>query len=255
MNLFWTYLTNSAHWTAPGGITQRLSEHVVLSLAALFCAGVIAIPLGATVGHSGRGDDLPILFAVLGRVLAPLGVLVYFALKVGTGSGPAFFMLVLLAIPPMMSAAYTGVRLVDRPVVESARAAGMLPNQVLREVEIPMAMPALIVGVRRAAVQVVAVAAVAGYVGAGGLGRMIIDGQSPSVHNYGEVATGGVLLAALAVAVDLLVAWFGAGLVTPGASGKLPTPKAQPVVPQPRAGTPLAADALAGGPTAEHADR
>jgi osmoprotectant transport system permease protein len=247
LNLFWNYISDQTHWHGPGGILQRLSEHVVLSFAALFCAAVIAIPQGVTVGHSGRGDDIPILFSVLGRVLAPLGVLVYFAMKVGTGSGPAFFMLVLLGMPPMMSAGYVGVRTVDRAVVESARASGMLPSQVLREVEIPIAMPALVLGVRRAAVQVITIAAVAAYVGAGGLGRLIIDGQSSSVHDYGEVATGGVLLAALAVAVDILITWFGAGLVTPGAAGKLPAADAPTrSVPQPRS----AADpeALVGGP-------
>jgi osmoprotectant transport system permease protein len=258
VNLFWTYLTDQSHWTGSGGITQRLSEHVVLSFAALFVAGLIAIPLGVTVGHSGRGDDLPILFTVLGRVLAPLGVLVYFAMKMGTGSGPAFFMLVLLAMPPMMAAGYAGVRLVDRAVVESARAAGMLPGQVLREVEIPIAMPALIVGARRAAAQVILCAAVAGYVGAGGLGRLIFDGQSPAVHNYGEVATGGVVLAVLAMAVDVLINWFGAGLVTPGASGKLPTdkPKGRPV-PRQRAESAGRADALVGtpGPVPDPAER
>jgi osmoprotectant transport system permease protein len=241
MNLLWTYLSTSSHWSGSTGILQRLSEHVVLSFSALLAAAIIAIPVGIAVGHSGRGDDVPILFWGAGRVLAPLGVLVYFAMKVGTGSGPAFFMLALLGIPPMMSAGYTGVRLVDRAVVDSARACGMLPGQVLHEVEIPIAMPALVRGVRRAAVQVIMMAAVAAYVGAGGLGRMIIDGQSPQIHDYGMIATGGVLLAVLAVAVDLLIAWFGAGLVTPGAAGQieqsLPAQRAESSVPMAMVGS------------------
>jgi osmoprotectant transport system permease protein len=222
MNLLWNYLCDSTHWNSDGGITQRLSEHVVLSLGALLFAGVIALPMGVVIGHSRRGDDLPILLGVLGRWLPPLGVLAYFAMKVDIGDNSAFLVLVLLAMPPMMSAGYAGVRLIDRSVVESGRAAGMLPSRVLREIEIPMAMPELVLGVRRAAAQVVAMTALAGYVGTGGLGRMIIDGQSAAVHDYGEVATGGVMLALLAVLLDAAIAAFGSGLIPPGLRAGLP---------------------------------
>lgn len=213
MNLFWNYISNLDNWHASGGITQRLSEHVVLALSALICAVAIALPLGIMIGHTRKGDDLPILFGALGRFVPPLGALTYFGLKFGTGNGPVFAVLVLMASAPIMSAGYRGIRLIDRSIIESGRAAGMLPGQLLREIEIPIAMADLILGVRRASVQVVAMTAVAAYAGSGGLGRLIVDGQSATVHDYGMVATGGVLLAALAVVLDLAVAAFGSGLV------------------------------------------
>lgn len=216
MNLFWNYISDLDHWKASDGIAQRLGEHVAMSVGALLIATVVALPLGIAVGHSGKGDDLPILFGVLGRLLPPLGVFAYFAMKTETGTGPAFLMLVLLGMAPIMSAGYAGVRLLDRPVIESARASGMVPMQVLREIELPMAMPQLIAGVRRAAVAIVSMAAVAAYAGAKGLGRLILDGQQPEVHDYGMVATGGVLLALLAVVLDRIIAAFAASLVPPG---------------------------------------
>ncbi|HEY3603086.1 MAG TPA: ABC transporter permease subunit [Sporichthyaceae bacterium] len=216
MNLWWDYISNGSNWSASDGIATRLGQHIGLSVGALLIAFIVGMPLGIAVGHSGKGDDLPILFGTLGRLLPPLGVLVYFAMKTETGTGPSFFVVVLLGMAPIMAAGYAGVRLLDRPVIESARASGMLPMQILREIEIPMAMPKLIEGVRQAAVAIVSMVAVAAYTGASGLGRLIIDGQKPAVHDYGMVATGGVLLAVLAVALDRLIAVFGSTLIPPG---------------------------------------
>lgn len=220
MNLMWTYLSDPGNWTGAGGIGERLGEHLALSIGALLFAAAFALPLGVMVGHSRRGDDLPILIGALGRLLPPLGVLVYFAMKTDVGTAPAFAVIVLMTASPMMSAAYAGVRLVDRAAVESARAAGMLPPVVLREVELPMAMPALARGVRRAGVTAVAVTAVAGYVGAGGLGRLIIDGQSEQIRNYGMVASGGLLLAVVAVVVHLMLVAVGKELIPEGLSAR-----------------------------------
>jgi osmoprotectant transport system permease protein len=216
MNLFWNYISDGSHWSSSDGITTRLGQHIALSVGALLIALIVAMPLGIAVGHSGKGDDLPILFGTLGRLLPPLGVLVYFAMKTETGTGPSFVIVVLMGMAPIMAAGYAGVRLLDRPVIDSARASGMLPMQILREIEIPMAMPKLIEGVRRAAVAIVSMVAVAAYTGASGLGRLIIDGQKPAVHDYGMVATGGVLVAILAVVLDRVIAAFGATLIPPG---------------------------------------
>lgn len=220
MNLMFGYLFDAGNWTGPGGLGQRLGEHLAISLGALLVAAAIALPLGVMVGHSRRGDDLPILFGAAGRLLPALGVLAYFAMKTDGGTAPAFLVVVLLTASPIMSAAYTGVRLVDRAAVESARAAGMLPPVVLREVELPMAMPALVRGVRRGAVAAVAMTAVAAYVGAGGLGRLILDGQTAEIRNYGMVAGGGLLLAVVAVVVHLMLVAAGKELIPPGLSAR-----------------------------------
>lgn len=216
MNLMWDYLSNGDNWNGSGGIADRTMEHVALSVGALLIAAVIALSIGTLVGHGRRGDDLPIALGTLGRLMAPLGVFCYFALKFDTGNDAVLLALVLLAIPPMMTAAYTGVRLVDAAAVESARAAGMLPGQVLRQVEIPMALPDLIEGIRKSSRQVVAMAAVGAFVGAGGLGRLIIDGQSDEFRDYGMVATGGVLIALLAVVLDGLIVLIGHQFSSPG---------------------------------------
>jgi osmoprotectant transport system permease protein len=134
----------------------------------------------------------------------------------------------------MMTAAYTGVRLVDGAAVDSARAAGMLPSQILRQVEIPMALPDLISGIRKSSRQVVAMAAVGAFVGADGLGRLIIDGQSQEVRSYGEVATGGVLIAVVAVVLDGLIVLVGHRLTSPGLTRRAP---ARAAAPGPRAVT------------------
>jgi osmoprotectant transport system permease protein len=242
MNLWWDYISDGSNWSATDGITTRLGQHIALSVGALVIALIVAMPIGIAVGHSGKGDDVPILFGTLGRLLPPLGVLVYFAMKTQTGTGPAFFIIVLMGMAPIMSAGYAGVRLLDRPVIESARASGMLPMQILREIEIPMAMPKLIEGVRRAAVAIVSMVAVAAYTGASGLGRLIIDGQQPAVHNYGMVATGGVLIAVLAVVLDRAIAGFGATLIPPGLYA---TPSAALEEIQPRVAEPYVASASA----------
>ncbi len=222
MNLMWDYLTNGDNWNGSGGIADRAMEHVVLCLGALLIAGLIALPVGTMVGHGRRGDDLPIALGTLGRLMAPLGVFCYFALKIDTGSDAVLFALVLLGIPPMMTAAYTGVRLVDQAAVDSARAAGMLPSQILRQVEVPMALPDLIGGIRKSSRQIVAMAAVGAFVGAGGLGRLIIDGQSDEFRDYGMVATGGVLIAILAVILDGLIVMVGFRFTSPGLSRRAP---------------------------------
>lgn len=228
MNLMWDYVTNGGNWSGDGGIADRALEHVALCLGALLIAALIALPIGALVGHGRRGDDLPIALGTVGRLVAPLGVFCYFALKIDTGSDAVLFALVLLAMPPMMTAAYTGVRLVDQAAVDSARAAGMLPSQILRQVEIPMALPDLIAGVRKASRQVVAMAAVGAFVGAGGLGRLIIDGQSEEFRSYGMVATGGVLIALLAVILDGLIVMVAHRFTSPGLSRRGPVRPGRP---------------------------
>jgi osmoprotectant transport system permease protein len=222
MNLMWDYLSSGDNWGGDGGIADRILEHLALCLGALVLAALVALPIGTMIGHGKRGDDLPIALGTLGRLMAPLGVFCYFALRIDTGDGSVLFGLFLLAIPPMMTAAYTGVRLVDRAAVESARAAGMLPSQILRQVEIPMALPDLLAGVRKSTRQVVAMAAVAAFVGAGGLGRLIIDGQSDDIRDYGMVATGGVLIAVVAVLLDSVIVVAGHRFTSPGLTSRAP---------------------------------
>ncbi len=228
MNLMWNYLSDADNWAGSGGIGDRILEHLMLSLGALLIAALIAFPIGLMVGHGRRGDDVPITLGAIGRLVAPLGIFCYFALKIDTGNDAVLLGLVLLAVPPMMTAAYTGIRLVDAAAVESARAAGMLPSQILRSVEVPMALPDLVEGVRKSTRQVVAMAAVAAFVGADGLGRLIIDGQSDEFRSYGMVATGGVLIAILAVLLDAIIVAVGHHFTSPGLTRRFRAPADRP---------------------------
>ena len=104
MNLMWNYLSDADNWSGSDGIGARILEHLMLSLGALVIAALIAFPIGLMVGHGRRGDDVPITLGALGRLVAPLGVFCYFALKIDAGNDAVLLGLVILAVPPMMNA-------------------------------------------------------------------------------------------------------------------------------------------------------
>ena len=220
MNGFWEYISAGSHWSGHDGIVNRLVEHLGFLLTAMVIAAVIAIPAGALIGHTRRATDVALALGGAGRYLPSIGVLMYLVRKSGVGNGVVLLALVVVAIPPMLTAAYVGVRSVDRRAIDAARGLGMQPHQVLLQVEAPAAMQQVVAGVRRAALLVTATVTVAAYVKAGGLGRLLVDGLA--ANSYGEMATGAVVLAALALAVDLLIAVLGRSLVSPGLSGTYP---------------------------------
>lgn len=212
------WLGDLAHYRGVDGVPHRLAEHLMLSGAAMGIAMLLALPLGACIGHGRRA---PLLGAVLlagtnaSRAVPVFAVLVLLAATpVGFGNRATVLALVLFALPPLATNAYIGVRGVDRSVLEAARGNGMSGGQVLRRVELPLAMPLLAAGVRSAAVQVVATATLAAYVGGGGLGRLIADGFGRA--DPAQTAAGGVLVAALALAVELVLGFVQRRL-TPGA--------------------------------------
>jgi osmoprotectant transport system permease protein len=209
------WFTTSAHWHGTAGIPHRLEEHVVMSAAATVAACVIALPIGIALGHRHRSRaaaTVAINVANIGRALPSYGILVLFAVAFGLsgwpgfGARPAFVALFLLAIPPMLTNAYIGVRDVDADTRDAARGMGMTGMQVLRRVELPLAMPLVLAGVRTSAVQVVATATLAALTGWGGLGRYIVDGFSQ--FDNPQIFAGALLVAVLAVATEA-----GLGLV------------------------------------------
>ncbi|WP_137814342.1 ABC transporter permease [Gandjariella thermophila] len=189
-----------AHWTGPTGVPQRLLEHLGYTALALACALVIALPIGALVGHTGRGGFLLVGLANGLRALPTLGLLTVVVLLAGVGLLPPIAALTVLAVPPVLAGTYAGVRAVDPAVVDAARGMGMREHQVLLRVELPNALPIIFGGVRSAALQIVATATVAAYVAMGGLGRYVIDGLAQL--DYPQVLAGAVLVAALAVVLD-----------------------------------------------------
>lgn len=221
MNLLWEWLADPNNWSGPEGVWTRMVEHLSYSLVTLVIAAVVGIPLGLWIGHTGKGR-LTVVNLVNGmRSVPTLGLLFVAVLVVGpllAGDvaflGPAIFVLVILAIPPILAGAYAGVEGVDPGVRDAARGMGMGELQVLTKVEIPVALPLIFSGLRSAALQVVATATIAASVSVGGLGRFLIDGQA--YRDYGEMAAGALLVALLAVCVDLVFAAVQRLVVSPG---------------------------------------
>lgn len=208
------WFADPAHWTGSGGVPTRLLEHLQYSGLALLIGVVIAVPIGAVIGHTGRGGFLVVGVANGLRSLPELGVLVLLATIVGVGLSAVTIALVLLAVPPLLAGTYAGVRNVDPSVVDAARGMGMTERQILLKVELPNALPLLIGGLRNAALQVIATAAIAAFVSLGGFGRYLFDGLG--VRDFTQMAAGAVLVAALALLVEAILAGVQRLVVSPG---------------------------------------
>ncbi len=222
------WFTDSAHWQGANGIPTRLSEHVMMTLAAMVTAAVVALPTGIGLGHANRGGGLAINLANVGRAIPSFAILVLATQLVGIGAVPAFCALVALAIPPMVTNSFIGIRDVDSDVREAARGMGMTGSQMLRRVELPMATPLVMAGVRTAAVEVVATATIAALVAWGGLGRYIIDGLAQ--RDFVQVFAGAVLVAALSVVTEVALAGLQRVLVPAGLRSGV-SDKNEPFVP------------------------
>ncbi len=208
------WFTTAAHWQGTNGIPHRLSEHLFMSAAAMVAAGAVALPAGILLGHANRLGGLIINLANVGRAVPSFAILVVAVQIVGIGALPAFCALVVLAVPPMVTNSFVAIRDVDPDVRESARGMGMNGRQVLGRVELPIAVPLVMAGVRTAAVEVVATATIAALVAWGGLGRYVIDGLAQ--RDFVQVFAGAVLVAALAVLTEVVLAGMQRLLVPAG---------------------------------------
>ncbi|MCE3550264.1 ABC transporter permease [Pseudonocardia sp. RS11V-5] len=217
MNALFSWLADPAHWSGSAGIPARLVEHLWYSVLALALGAVVALPIGALVGHGRRGGFLIVGSANGMRALPELGLLTLLVLLMGIGLLPVTLALAVLAIPPLLAGTYSGVRNVDPGAVDAARGMGMREWQVLFKVELPNALPLILGGLRGAALQVIATAAVAAYVSFGGLGRFLIDGLR--TRDYPQMAAGAVLVAVLALVVEGLLALLQRAIVSPGLRG------------------------------------
>lgn len=219
------WLTSADAWSGADGILARLLEHEGYTLLVLVIAAAIAIPVGLWIGHSGRGRWLVTAANAL-RAVPTLGLLFALTLVLlprlpGDAAFlvPSVIVLVLLAIPAILSGTYAGVEAVDPAARDAARGIGMTGSQVLWKVELPIALPLLLSGLRAAVLQVVATATVAAYVGLGGLGRFLIDGLA--TQDYAMTAGGAILVAFLALALDAPFALLGRVVVSPGLTGRI----------------------------------
>jgi len=201
----WHWFTDAANWQGTTGIPYLLGQHVLISLAATFIAMGIALPIGIILGHLGKGGLLAINVTNVGRAIPSFALMVFFVLIFGLGTAPTLIALIVLAVPPVITNAYQGMRSVDRDLVDSARGLGMTEAQILRKVEVPIAIPVIMAGVRTAGVQVVATATLGAYVAWGGLGLLIEQGLNTAT-GYPELLGGAILVALLAGATEGLLA-------------------------------------------------
>ena len=214
LNLAWHWLTQAANWTGGDGIGHRLTEHLYYSLLSMVLAALIALPLASLIGHTGRGAFIAVNSANAARALPTLGLVILVVLAAGIGLLPVIVALTALAIPPILVNTYEGIRTVDPDLVGAASGMGMTGWQVLIRVELPSALPLILLGLRTAVIQTVSTATVAAYVGLGGLGRFIFDGLAR--RDYETVVGGAVLVAILAVLSELAFVLLQRIAVSPG---------------------------------------
>ncbi|MFF3396678.1 ABC transporter permease [Streptomyces sp. NPDC002669] len=198
----WSWLTTATNWTGEGGIRDRLAQHLFLTVVCLLISCLIALPVAVLLGHLGRGGALAVNISNIGRAVPTFAVLVLLLLTPigGHGEWPTVIALVLFAVPPLLTNAYVGMREVDRDVVRAARGMGMTGRQLMLGVEVPLALPLILTGVRIAAVQLVATATLAALAGGGGLGRIITAGFN--LASTAQVVAGAVLVTAFALIVE-----------------------------------------------------
>jgi len=211
----WEYLTDSFNWSGPEGIWARIFEHIWYTFAALGISAAIALPVGLRIGHTRRGAFLAINLGNAARALPSLGLLMLAVLLTDQiGFLPVLIALVALGVPPILASTYAGLSGVDPATIDAARGMGMTGREILTKVEIPIAMPLIISGLRGATLQIVSTATIAALVSLGGLGRYVVDGLK--LRDFPQMFTGALLVALLAILLDVLFAVLGRVVVSNG---------------------------------------
>ena len=233
----WAYLTNGENWSGKSGLHANVVDHLTYSLIAVGLAVLIAVPLGLWIGHTGKGSTLVVGTVNASRALPTFGLMVLLYIWIApnfTGRTnlpyiiPVELVLLLLAIPPILSNTYAGVQSVDPAIRDAATGMGMTGTQVLTKVELPNAFPLMMSGLRAATLQVIATATIGAYIGLGGLGAPIYEGtqqgpfqDNPSSHTAtGELLSGAFLVAALALLLDLVLATIQRYSTSRGITGR-----------------------------------
>lgn len=198
------WFSDPARWQGSDGVPARTAEHLWYSLTAAVTAIVIALPIGLWVGHTGRGGAVVINVANAGRSIPTFGIILLAVTVLGIGFFPLYIALVAFAIPPVLTNTYAGIRQVDPEVRDAAFGMGMRPREVLIQVELPVAVPLIMTGIRTAVTQTVATATLGAVVGMGSLGLFIVIGIS--LRDSVQIVAGAILVAALALLTEVLLA-------------------------------------------------
>ncbi|MBT2503957.1 ABC transporter permease [Curtobacterium sp. ISL-83] len=240
MNLFLqgiAWIFAPANNVGQDAILVRLGQHVGITLLTVAIAMVIAVPLGLLIGHTGKGRSLAVGFSGGIRALPTLGLLTLLALWLGLGLQAPIISFVILAIPSILAGTYSGVEAVDRVTIDAARAQGMTAWQILGKVEIPLALPLIVGGIRASVLQVVATVTLAAYINAGGLGGYAFSGLANS--DYVEVLGASLVVIALAIAFEIIFAVLQRLAVPAGITAGTARPSRRSTSSAPRASTPV----------------
>jgi osmoprotectant transport system permease protein len=223
------FFTDPANWQGGRGIPWRMLEHVLLSGLAIAIATAVALPIGLYIGHTGRGAGLAISLANIGRAVPSYAILVMvlpvalalapvigYSPSLGLNFVPIMVAMILLAIPPILVNAYAGLRAIDRELLEAGRGMGLRETEILRRLEVPLASPVIIGGIRTATLQVIATLTIGAILSGGGLGRFIFDGLNQGLAGRASIYAGAIQVILLAVGVDLVLALVQRTLVPRG---------------------------------------
>ncbi|MQA09772.1 MAG: ABC transporter permease subunit [Pseudonocardiaceae bacterium] len=206
----WLREPNRWSFSHPDGLPYRVIEHLQVSVTGLVLAVLIAVPLAVVLAHHRKGAFLASAAVNIGRAIPSFGLIIIFWLaasraNIDTTFWPLTLAMTALALPPLFTNSYTGVQIVDPATVEASRGVGFTEMQILRRVEIPLALPVILAGARIAFVQIVATVAIGAIVSdGGGLGRPIVDGFAQGATGYGAVLAGGIAVAFLALLSEAL---------------------------------------------------
>ena len=212
---FLDFILDPANWSGAEGIGNRILQHLAYTFLSLGIAVLIALPIGLLIGHTRRGAFLAINLGNAARALPSLGLLMIAVLLTNQiGFLPVLIALVALGIPPILTSTYAGLSGVDPATIDAARGMGMTGREILTKVEIPIALPLIISGLRGATLQIVSTATIAALVSLGGLGRYVVDGLK--LRDFPQMFSGALLEALLAILLDLLFALAGRITVSKG---------------------------------------
>ncbi|UGS25572.1 ABC transporter permease subunit [Microbacterium resistens] len=229
MNLFaeaFAWLVAPERWQGSYALPVLLGQHLFFTVVSVAIAFVIAGPAGWAIGHTGRGREVAVAISGAARALPSFGLLILLVLLFGVLQTPTagFVTFVLLAIPPILAGAYTGIEAIDPRVRDAAKAMGMTPWQVFVKVELPLGLPLVVGGLRSAVLQVIATVTIGAWVNLGGLGWPIIQGLP--LRRFDQVLAGALLVALLALLADLLFALLQKAVVPLGVR-EAPRPRAE----------------------------
>lgn len=198
------WLNDPLNWSGPSGVLALTRQHLLVAGLAVLLAAAVAVPVGLYLGHRGRGATVGVVVSNTSRALPTLAMLTLFGAAGLFGNSATALACAVFAVPPLLSGAVTGLGGVDADVRDAARGMGMSGARRLWTVEVPLAIPQLAAGLRTAVVQVVATVPLAALVGGRSLGTVVVTGFG--VQRYGQVVAGALLVAALSLTAEGLLA-------------------------------------------------